>query len=202
MSATVPTLTLNLALCRVDESARSKEEIVRILTEINKIWKPAEIQFEPSVIDPYLPPEGLPLSSLTDQDLATFVRPMRSAGRLTVTGDATVFFVPGLFAEPQRHSNGRHLRRTNYVFVSDTIMLHRTGIFERNRSEDAGSVIAHELGHVLGLALNNAHYLDASLLMGQASDGNKLLATDIGIARNVAQQLLADRSPNISTTSP
>lgn len=174
-AAAQPALTLTLTVYILDDidgvvsSQRTEQEVRDILTQVNKIWEPANILIELEQIKRIEIPAKL-FAVIMQGDFDQFYQ-AAAAQTVDISHDSlmTGFYINELFANGIAPS-GRYA-----FFVTD------------NPTVSAERVTAHEIGHILELH----HVLDdEQRLMYSGTAGITLTAEEITVARYVAQGLL------------
>lgn len=145
-------------------STRTVTEVTELVPAINRIWAQAGIELDVAVGQVTAPDRVL--ADLQVGDATSFVDALRT-GTIEITDRTTTsgFLIPHFgFASGATPTESR-------VFV----------VVDRPRSPDA-IVVAHELGHILGLD----HVEDSRLLMDTNWDGDLLTAAEVATARDYA----------------
>lgn len=142
-------------------TARLVGEIAGIFQEVNRIWEPAQIRFEPNNIQRQNI-ENNQMIQLFDLD-----QNENPAGNGNLIDTYYVNNI-NIFHESMNGFSRPELRRT---FVKDNTSVHDF------------RCIAHEFGHLLGLY----HVPQTNRLMARGTNGEQLLEWEIRIARHMAR---------------
>jgi len=141
-------------------TTRTDNEIPTMFNEINRIWTPAQIKFNPTI----MPRERIDLNLLTELiDLPGNLTPLTNSNLI----DA--YFVNGVAINGLR-SNGFARSELRRVFINDNTLVNDF------------RCVAHEFGHVLRLN----HVFQAERLMAEGVNGEGLQDWEIEIARHMA----------------
>ena len=149
-------------------SSRSFDEIVVAHRRANEIWEPAGIRFDVKKVVRGTIPIALTANIIrwqVDDFFEGYDQLPREFQRKTA--------VTGFFVQTVRGPNGVASAEHMAYFIADEPLT------------DDGRVVAHELGHILGLD----HIDNAQRLMHSGTNGTVLTSQEIAVARKTAENL-------------